>query len=162
MSRARIPPWTAGWRVLTRPPSISGAFVIAETSLREIFSKENKKSESHIEEIDSLDGEASFPNHLGCTARREDADIVLGKTLCKVEQTSLVIDRQDSCLAVSKSKSLRSLQSLWLQCMEYFTHDMTRYLQSPGNNTKERDRDVNRNKPTRLLRYHDVANITLG
>lgn len=31
---ARIPPWTAGWSVFTRPPSISGAPVISETSLR--------------------------------------------------------------------------------------------------------------------------------
>lgn len=27
------PPWTAGWRVLTRPPSISGYLVMSETSL---------------------------------------------------------------------------------------------------------------------------------
>lgn len=28
----KIPPWTAGWSVLTRPPNISGAPVISETS----------------------------------------------------------------------------------------------------------------------------------
>ena len=30
---ARIPPWTTGWRVFTRPPSISGACVISATSV---------------------------------------------------------------------------------------------------------------------------------
>lgn len=31
---AFLPPWTAGCKVLTRPPSISGALVISDTSLR--------------------------------------------------------------------------------------------------------------------------------
>lgn len=47
--------------------------------------------------MDSLDREASFPNHLGRAAGREYADILLGKTFGQVEETGLVVDRQNSC-----------------------------------------------------------------
>ena len=55
--------------------------------------------------MDSLDREASFPNHLGRAAGREYADILLGKTFGQVEETGLVVDRQNSCdKSVSSSK----------------------------------------------------------
>lgn len=38
-SRAKIPAWTAGWRVFTRPPSISGKLVISDTSLNAFHSR---------------------------------------------------------------------------------------------------------------------------
>lgn len=43
-----------------------------------------------------LDWETRLADHLGCSSRRENADILLNKTLGKVEQASLVIDRDDS------------------------------------------------------------------
>lgn len=41
---------------------------------------------------DSLDREASFPDHLGRAAGRKYADILLGKTFGQVEKTGLVVD----------------------------------------------------------------------
>lgn len=44
---------------------------------------------------DSLDGEVGLTDHLGGTARCEQADIVLDEALGQVEQARLVVDGQD-------------------------------------------------------------------
>ena len=50
--------------------------------------------------MDSLDREASFLDHLGCTTGREQAHILLDEALSEVEQAGLVVDRQDGDLLV--------------------------------------------------------------
>lgn len=44
----------------------------------------------------SLDGETGLADHLSGTTRRKKTDILLDKALGQVEQTSLVIDGDDS------------------------------------------------------------------
>jgi hypothetical protein len=43
----------------------------------------------------ALNWESRFPDHPRGTTRRKQADIVLGKTLCQVQKTSLVVDGED-------------------------------------------------------------------
>jgi hypothetical protein len=64
---------------------------------------------------DSLNGEASFLDHLGCTAGREQAHILLDQALGKVEQASLVVDRQDGDLLVRLGGHCRVCLSLLLR-----------------------------------------------
>lgn len=45
-----------------------------------------------------LNREASLLDHLGGTARREQADVLLDQALGEVEQAGLVVDRQDGNL----------------------------------------------------------------
>jgi hypothetical protein len=63
---------------------------------------------------DSLDGEASFLDHLGCTAGREQAHILLDQALGEVEQAGLVVDRQDGDLLVRLGGHCRVCRSLLL------------------------------------------------
>jgi predicted LPLAT superfamily acyltransferase len=45
-----------------------------------------------------LDGETRLSDHLGGTSRSENSDILLDKTLSQVQQTCLVIDRNNGDL----------------------------------------------------------------
>ena len=64
---------------------------------------------------DSLNGEASFLDHLGCTAGREQAHILLDEALGEVEQAGLVVDGQDGDLLVRLGGHCRVCMSLLLR-----------------------------------------------
>lgn len=55
-------------------------------------------------QLNSLDGDSSFPNHLCGPARGQDADIALSQTFSQVKQTGLVVDGEDSCDLVSAAQ----------------------------------------------------------
>lgn len=87
----RLPPCTAGWRVFTLPPSISGAFVMSETSLN--------KSEIIIQIIpyvggDSLDRNATIPDLFGRSSRSQQSYPSLTQTLGELEDIGFVAHRQ--------------------------------------------------------------------
>jgi hypothetical protein len=93
-----MPAWTAGWRVLTRPESISGALVMAETSLGDAVRRRLCQWIYSTTQSGILNGEASLLDHLGGAARRKQAHILLDQALSEVEQAGLVVDRQDGNL----------------------------------------------------------------
>lgn len=75
---------------------------MAETSLYE--GQPNQSCSSHGSPgndgllVDLLNGETRLPDHLGSAARGKDADILLVEALGQVQQTRLVIDREDGNL----------------------------------------------------------------
>lgn len=92
MLRERIPPWTAGWSVLTRPPRISGALVIDETSLQCQLVVRGRTSWSY-----SLDLDAVLTDQLGRAAGAEEAESESLELLREGKEVGLVVDRQEGC-----------------------------------------------------------------
>lgn len=54
-----------------------------------------------VSQVVLLDRESTLPDELGCTARGKKADVLLDQTLGQVEQTGLVVDREDGYVRVS-------------------------------------------------------------
>ena len=79
-----------------------------------------------------LDWEAGLTNQLGGTTRCQKTDIILDKSLCKIEETSLVEDRQDGCfvsvLQVSEVGVIRPYQSSDSVRSSYWNFYCSRHL----------------------------------
>ena len=86
--RNRLPPWTAGWSVLTRPPSISGALVMLETSLGHTFRTRMEGKGAK----DLLDVDVCFSDFFCGASRTEESDACCTEALGEFDQPSFVID----------------------------------------------------------------------
>lgn len=88
--RERLPPWTAGWSVLTRPPSISGALVMLETSLGDTF-------RTYMEAMgveDVLDVDIRLPDLFRGASRTEESDACCTEAFRELDQTGFIVDGQ--------------------------------------------------------------------
>lgn len=57
-------------------------------------------------EKDLLDGESSLTDHLSSTTRRQKTDILLVQALGQIQQSSLVVDGDNSCIIISIEPNL--------------------------------------------------------
>lgn len=94
LEKSCAPPWTAGWSVFTRPPSISGAPVMSDTSLRQqLVSKELSRKNLPAS---ARNVEAGVADGLGRAAAPAQLDASCVEAMRQWQQACLVVDREES------------------------------------------------------------------